>query len=260
MEDLVSVIIPTYNVENYIEQTVKSALGQTYGNIEVICLDDCSTDRTYDILNTISDRRLIIRRNAVNSGAGITRSAALRLAKGRYIAFLDADDIWHADKLHEQISFMKKNEISFSFSPYNLINENGVKFGRSAEMPSHINYGSLLYYCPIRTSTVIYDASTLGRDLSFVDQRKRQDYIFFLNLIKRSKTARSFNAITCSYRIHPESVSAKKWKNIPFQWSVYYYHEKLGIFRSVYYMTSWFTKAGMKNIVRRSKLILTYQS
>ena len=109
--DLVSVIMPSYNTASYIEETVRSVLNQTYTNWELIIVDDCSTDNTDEILDKISDDRIRIYKNKKNAGAAVSRNRALREAKGRWIAFLDSDDFWFPDKLEKQLQFMKYGDI-----------------------------------------------------------------------------------------------------------------------------------------------------
>ena len=130
MNELVSIIMPSFNTGKFIKETIDSVINQTYRNWELIIIDDCSTDNTNEVVKKINDSRIIYLKNEVNSGAAVSRNKALREAKGRWIAFLDSDDLWKNDKLEKQINFMKKNNYYFSYTDYIEIDENGNSNGR----------------------------------------------------------------------------------------------------------------------------------
>ena len=113
MNELVSIIMPSYNTASFISKTIESVLNQTYKNWELLVVDDCSTDGTDEIVSKYNDKRIVYLKNEKNSGAALSRNRALRNAKGKWIAFLDSDDLWHPTKLEKQIKFMKKMDISF---------------------------------------------------------------------------------------------------------------------------------------------------
>ena len=125
MSDLVSIIMPSYNTSQYIAETIQSVIDQSYQNWELIIVDDCSTDNTDYVVSKINDQRIIFLKNKKNSGAAVSRNRALREAKGKWIAFLDSDDLWKSDKLEKQIQFMKKNNYSFSYTNYEEIDVHG---------------------------------------------------------------------------------------------------------------------------------------
>ena len=118
MSDLVSIIMPSYNTGKFIKETINSVLNQTYNNWELIIVDDCSTDDTEKIVNTIKDNRIKFLKNNTNSGAAISRNRAIKEAKGKWIAFLDSDDLWKKEKIEKQIRFMKENHYDFSYTNY----------------------------------------------------------------------------------------------------------------------------------------------
>ena len=129
-EELVSIIMPSYNTGKFIKETINSVISQTYSNWELIIVDDCSTDNTDEILKNINDDRIIYLKNEKNSGAAVSRNKALREAKGRWMAFLDSDDLWVPQKLEKQIKFMKGNGYYFTYTNYSEIDENGNLNGK----------------------------------------------------------------------------------------------------------------------------------
>lgn len=147
MSDLVSIIMPSYNTAQYIEKTIESVMEQTYTNWELIIVDDCSSDNTEKIVKGIKDERIKFFKNERNSGAAISRNRALQLAKGRWIAFLDSDDIWVPEKLEKQIAFMEDNNIAFSYTNYEIIDESGKEQGIRVTGPKRITKQGMFNYC-----------------------------------------------------------------------------------------------------------------
>jgi glycosyltransferase involved in cell wall biosynthesis len=247
----ISVVMPTYNDEAYIVQTIGSVLEQTFGDFELIIVDDASTDSTPSVIRNFDDKRIIFLENDSNKGPADTRNSAVRAARGRYIAFLDSDDLWEPNKLERQIDFMRSNGSSFTYSKYNIIDFEGTIYSNSGNIPSKATYHSILSHCFIRTSSVIYDSTLTGGKHYFPPIRKRQDFALFLSLLKAVDKADLIDDFLCSYRVRQNSVSSRKLKNISFQWSAYRSVEKLSLLYSVRLMIHWFVKAGMLNARRR---------
>lgn len=185
MNDLVSIIMPAYNTAEYIEESIESVLKQTYENWELIIVDDCSTDNTKERVSRYSDSRMKIFGNEKNSGAAHSRNRALQLAKGRWIAFLDSDDLWEPHKLEKQIGFMEQNEYSFTYTEYGEMDSDGNATGVTVSGPKHINRRRMFDYCWPGCLTVMYDASKLGL-LQINDIRKNNDYAMWLKLCKKA--------------------------------------------------------------------------
>lgn len=183
-EELVSIIMPSYNTASYIQETVESVLKQTYTNWELIIVDDCSTDDTDNVLTTFTDTRIRIYKNEKNSGAAVSRNKALREAKGKWIAFLDSDDLWSPDKLKKQITFMKKNGYSFSYTNYEEINTEGQKTGVKVTGPKKITKTGMFNYCWPGCLTVMYDAEKVGL-IQIADIKKNNDYAMWLKVCKK---------------------------------------------------------------------------
>jgi teichuronic acid biosynthesis glycosyltransferase TuaG len=247
---LVSIIAPMHNLSKFIGSTIESVLAQTYSNFEFILIDDRSSDNTIEIVETYKDDRIKLIKNTTNLGAGGSRNVGVAAARGKYIAFLDGDDLWYPQKLENQISFMRKRLASVVYTRYDIIDSNGTVYANSGAMPNEATYHKLLRHCFIRTSSLIYDIEGVGGKVYFSKIRKRQDFIMFLALIKRVNTAHLLDEITCSYRLHPEGISGKKSKNIKFQWAAYRTEEKLSLPYSAFLMANWFIRAG-KVVIKR---------
>lgn len=184
MEELVSVIMPSYNTAKFISDSINSVLYQTYKNWELIIVDDCSTDNTDEAVKPfLSDNRIRYLKNEKNSGAAVSRNYALREAKGKWIAFLDSDDLWEKDKLEKQISFMEKNDYKFSYTDYIEIDENSEPLEVTVTGPKIISKAKMFDYCWMGCLTVMYDAEAMGL-VQIEDIKKNNDYAMWLKVCK----------------------------------------------------------------------------
>lgn len=185
-KDLVSIIMPSYNTAKHISDSISSVINQTYKNWELIIVDDCSNDNTDEIVSEfLKDKRIKYFKNEKNSGAAISRNKALREAKGRWIAFLDSDDLWVPEKLEKQIGFMEENNYSFSYSYYREIDEKGKELGIEIQGPKRINKFGMYNYCWVGCLTVMYDATKVGL-IQIKDIKKNNDYAMWLKVIKKA--------------------------------------------------------------------------
>lgn len=186
IDGLVSVIIPTYNSEKYIEKTVETVLAQDYDNYEIILVDDCSKDNTRAVLEKLSstDDRIRFIFQEKNSGAAKARNAGINVAKGRFIAFLDSDDLWEHDKLTKQLAVLKEGH-PFVFCSFDLRDEGGNKVHNKIRIKSKVRYKDLMTHTYISTPATIYDRFFYG-DVQMPDRRTGQDYAFWLILLKQS--------------------------------------------------------------------------
>ena len=186
MNELVSIIMPSYNTAQYITETIESILNQTYTNWELIIVDDCSTDNTDQVVKSfLSDGRIRYLKNEKNSGAAVSRNKALREAKGKWIAFLDSDDLWMPDKLMKQVSFMGKNGYHFSYTNYAEIDVSGKRNGISVTGPHKITKTGFFNYCWPGCLTVMYDAETIGL-IQIADIKKNNDYAMWLKVCQKA--------------------------------------------------------------------------
>lgn len=222
MEALVSIITPTYNSEKYIAQTIQSVQNQTYSNWEMIIVDDASSDRTEAIvLEFVSaDQRIKFYKLHKNAGAGVARNQALSMASGRYIAFLDSDDLWKPEKLQKQIDFLTVQNVSFTFSFYECIDEAGKPLHKSIEAPLKLRYWQLFFCNFVGNLTGIYDAQVFGK-IPISNLRKRQDWMVWLTILKKIKTAQPVPESLAFYRVRNDSISSSKLKLLQHNYNVY---------------------------------------
>lgn len=185
MNEIVSIITPSYNTAKYIGKTIESVQAQTYQNWEMIIVDDCSTDDTDDVVaGYMSDKRIKYIKNEKNSGAAVSRNRALREAKGKWIAFLDSDDLWMSSKLEKQIVFMEKNDYHFSYTGYEEIDANGNKTGVKVGGPKKITKTGMYNYCWPGCLTVMYDVKRAGL-IQIEDIKKNNDYAMWLKVCRK---------------------------------------------------------------------------
>ena len=208
MNDLVSVIMPSYNTGAFIKESINSVLNQTYSNLELIIVDDCSTDNTDEIVSKIKDDRIKYLKNEKNSGAAISRNYAIREAKGKWIAFLDSDDLWHPEKLEKQIAFMKKNDYKFTYTNYERIDENGISLNILTSGPKKITKTGMYNYCWPGCATVMYDANYIGL-IQIANLKKNNDYAIWLKIIKKANCYLLSECLSY-YRIRKGSISNQK--------------------------------------------------
>lgn len=206
MNDLVSIIMPSYNTGRFIKETIESVLAQSYPTWELIIVDDCSTDDTDDVVSQyLSDNRIHYLKNDFNSGAAISRNRALREAKGKWIAFLDSDDLWFPEKLEKQIRFMENGNYHFSYTRYEEINEGSEPLGIVVSGPSKITKVGMYNYCWPGCLTVMYDAEYVGL-LQIEDIKKNNDYAMWLKVCKKANCY-LLDEILARYRKRSGSIS-----------------------------------------------------
>lgn len=229
--DLVSIITPTFNSEKYILETIESVKNQTYHNWEMIIVDDCSNDNTVSLIkNEIrKDHRIRLIQQKNNVGAAVARNTAIKNAKGKYMAFLDSDDLWHPRKLEVQLSFMKHKDIAFSFTEYEIINEDGSETGKIINVPEKIDYNGLLKNTIIGCLTVMLDTEKLGL-VQMPNIRTRQDTALWLSILKKGITAYGIQQPLAKYRKVNGSISSNKIKMAKQNWKLYREIEQLNIF------------------------------
>lgn len=187
MQELVSIVMPSYNCARFLEDSIKSVISQTYSNWELLIVDDCSTDDSLEIARKFAttDSRISVFRNKKNSGAAVSRNFAIKKAKGKWIAFLDADDLWSAEKLEKQINFMKKHNYSFSYTLYSEISEDGKDTGIYISGPKKVGKNLLYFFNFMGCLTVMYDAEKIGL-IQIPDLKKRNDWALWLKVVKKA--------------------------------------------------------------------------
>ena len=219
---LVSIITPSFNSEKFIAETIESVQNQTYQNWEMIIVDDSSKDQTAAIIEQFvaNDSRIQFFQLEKNSGAGIARELALSKAKGDYISFLDADDLWKPLKLEKQLQFLKENKLHFTFSFYDCIDEDGNVLNKRVEAPLNLSYRQLFFCNYIGNLTGIYEVNYFGK-IAISTTRKRQDWMVWLTILKKVKTAKPVPESLAFYRIRNNSLSASKVDLLKHNFAVY---------------------------------------
>lgn len=222
MNDLVSILMPTFNAEKFIKAAIESVQKQTYENWEMILVDDASKDETVKIIADFAqkDSRIKLFQLETNSGNGFARNKALEKVSGKYIAFLDADDLWLSTKLEKQIQFLKANNLPFTFSFYDCIDDNGNNLNRRVQTPIPLTYKQLFFCNYVGNLTAIYDADFFGK-IKLESSQKRQDWRLWLTILKQIKTVEAVPESLALYRIRKDSISSSKFKLVKHNFGVY---------------------------------------
>ena len=249
MNYLVSIITPCYNSVEFIEQTIDSVLEQSYINWEMIIVDDGSTDKSQDIIlkKSKEDKRIKPIFLKQNVGVAEARNIAIRKAKGRFLAFLDSDDIWNNKKIEKQIDFMLNRNIAFSFTSYQPINKRGEKKYTIVNVPEKINYYGYLKNTVIGCLTVMLDKKLVG-DFTIPNIRSSQDMSLWLMIMKRDITAYGMSEVLAKYRVSSSSNSSNKIRAALDVWMVYRKLEKLSFIYSLYCWLCYIYNALVKRI------------
>lgn len=208
VDDLVSIIMPSWNTGNYIAESIQSVIDQTYKKWELLIVDDCSTDNTDEIVKTFKDGRIRYLKNEKNMGAALTRNRALREAQGEWIAFLDSDDIWMPEKLEKQIGFMKDRNIVFSYHDFEKINEISKPLNVYVTGPQVVTMRKMYNYDYVGCLTFMYSAKKLGL-IQIKDIKKNNDYAILLKLCKKADCY-LLQMNLAKYRVRKKSISHDK--------------------------------------------------
>lgn len=247
IDDLVSIIMPAYNAEKYIEEAIQSVLKQTYTNWELVIVNDCSTDKTEQIIKKYQeqDQRIKLYSLPKNQGVANARNAAIENAFGRYIAFLDSDDIWLPEKLEKQIMFMRINDYLFTFHDYRTIRVIDKRFSKVIKVPIKVDYKELLKGNNTGSCLSTCIDRAVIKEI-YMPNEKHEDYICWLNILKNySIVGYGMNECLAYYRVGKKSVSSNKIKSAYWTWHVYRKSQRLSILKSIYYMF-FYIKNGLK--------------
>ena len=260
-QNLVSIIVPVYNAGKYIEETIRMVEAQTYQDWELLLIDDCSTDNSRAVIEAyIKEReqklsseeqkkkeiRLIQR--SENGGAARTRNTGIEKAGGRYIAFLDADDIWMPDKLTKEIEFLQKKQAAFAFTSYEFGDEQARGTGKIVHAPEALTYEKALSRTVIFTSTVMIDTEKTGRGLVYMPIVKSEDTALWWKLLKNGFTAYGLDDVLTIYMRPPRSLSSNKLEAIRRIWYLYRKEEKLSLLKSCVCLVLWAYRAARRRM------------
>ena len=236
IDELISVITPVYNAEKFLPDTVRSIMNQTYQNWELILVNDCSKDNSQELILDFckQDNRIKYVNLEKNMGEGGARDAGMDVAEGRYVAFVDSDDMWKPEKLQIQYDFMKKNNLGFTFTSYELVSETGKKFNHKIKAPKEMTYKKLLKNTIIGCSTTMLDRSIVG-DFRMPVSRLFVDHPTWFKLLKEGHKAYGIDIVLTEYRIVKTSLSYNKIKELKRKWKMYRITEGFGFWKSLYY-------------------------
>lgn len=249
--ELVSIITPVYNAEKYLKQTIESVQKQTYQNYELILVDDKSTDNSLEIIKQYAKENDKIKYYKLeqNSGTAIARNKALNMSKGRFIAYLDADDKWKNDKLEKQINYMVKNNYYFTCTDYEKIKENGSSLKKIIKMPEKINYELYIRNTIIQTVGVMIDTKYINKKLlEMPNLRRRQDAATWCQILKSGYFCYRVPEVLSYYRCYSKSLSSNKFKSVKGTWYLYRKIEKLPFLKSCWCFTGYVFNAIKKRI------------
>ncbi len=250
MGELVSIVMPVYHAADYLERTIGCVRGQTYPDWELIAVDDCSTDGSFALLERLAreDPRIRPVRLKSNRGAAQARNRGTGLARGRYLAFLDADDVWAAVKLERELAFLEEKQAAFAFTAYEFGDGEGKGTGRVVAVPETLSYREALSRTVIFTSTVLFDLEKIDRALLMMPDVKSEDTAAWWNILRHGYTACGLNENLVIYRRPARSLSSNKLEAVRRIWYLYRRQEGLSVAESCFHFCFWAWRAVARRI------------
>ena len=248
-DSLISIVMPVHNAKKYVEQSVASVRRQSYKNWELILVEDASTDGTPEVLEKLAgeDGRIRLIKNEGSHGASYARNMGIAAAGGRYLAYLDADDLWSRHKLEEQLAFMKEKNAAFSFTAYEFGDADCKGTGKIVRVPEKLDYKKALSRTVIFTSTVMFDLAQVSKDLIYMPHIKSEDTASWWKVLKSGVVAYGINKVYVIYRITGNSLSSDKVEALRRIWNLYRKSEHLSLPYSCVLFVGWAFRA----VVRR---------
>lgn len=252
LNELVSIIVPVYNARKFIRETMDSVMAQTYPSWELLLIEDVSTDGTAAVIEEYvrekEEQRIRLIRQPENRGAARARNRGLEEAKGRYIAYLDADDLWEPEKLQHQLLFMEKNEAAFCFTGYEFADECGVGTGKVVRVPETLNYRQALGNTTIFTTTVMFDTERIPKEMLEMPVMKSEDTALWWRILRNGYTAYGLDENLVRYRRPGKSLSSNKLEAIRRIWNLYRRAEGMSIPASVWHFCFWALRAVKRRV------------
>lgn len=236
--ELVSIIMPCYNSDKYISESIDSVLNQTYQNFELIIINDSSTDKTLEIIQSYNDSRIKVINSTVNEGVALSRNKGISASNGTYIAFLDSDDIWEKEKLEKQLTYLQNGWLIVCSNYISFDEENIIKPRVS---PETIHYNDMLKTNFIGNLTGIYNQCKLGKH--FQKKIGHEDYVMWLDVIKKSGQVYCIQEPLAKYRLSSNSLSGNKLKTMQWQWIIYRNELKMSLPKTIYYFSYYILNA-----------------
>lgn len=254
MDDLITVVMPAYNCSDTVIESIESVLEQTYKNFELLIVNDQSTDSTASVLEILAqqDARIKVINHQKNLGVAAARNAAIDCARGRYIAFLDSDDLWHPSKLDDQIRFMKSQNVYFSYTAYSVFrgDDESRQYLGIRQLPNKLDYEDFIQRgYTIGTLSVMLDRAFLGEKR--FKKIGHEDFAMWLSLLRTSRIpARKVpgDRALASYRLSPSSVSSSKIKAAMWMWNILFRHEKLNFVSAIHGFIRYAVRASARSV------------
>ena len=247
LDELISVIVPVYNVEKFIREAMDSVLAQTYPHWELLLVEDGSSDASAsviaDYIEEKKESRIRLIRQPFNQGAARARNRGVKEALGRYIAYLDADDIWMPEKLERELSFMKEKDAAFVFTGYEFADENGAGTGKVVRVPETLSFRQALGNTTIFTTTVMFDTDKISKELLEMPEIKSEDTALWWNVLRQGYTAYGLDENLAKYRRAGRSLSSNKLEALQRIWNLYRNVAGLGVIESAWHFCFWAARA-----------------
>ncbi len=249
---MVSIIVPVYNSEKFIVQTIECVQKQTYNNWELLLVADGCEDKSEELIEkhciATGDKRIRLLRQPDNLGAAQARNRGVKEAKGRFIAYLDSDDLWMPQKLERQLKFMKEKDVAFSFTGYEFADENACGTGKLVLVPNMLTYKDALKNTTIFTTTVMFDTQKIDKNKLFMPQVKSEDTALWWKILRDNYIAYGLNENLALYRRAGKTLSSNKLEAVRRIWNLYRNVEKLSLGFSIYNFCFWAIRAVKRRV------------
>jgi teichuronic acid biosynthesis glycosyltransferase TuaG len=242
---LVSIITPCFNAARFLPDTIRAVLNQTCGAWEWIVTDDCSADDSRALLSLAADSRIRVISHEQNRGAAAAYNTSLSQAQGRFITFLDADDVWDPTFLEEMCGYLQSTGAELAYCGYRRCDENMQPVLRDFRATKDVTFRNMLVTCRLSTLSAVYDSKRIGKVLFPIDS-KREDHAMWLSVLREIPVGRAVDKVLAAYRIHDTSRSANKLAMIRPQYEVYRRFLRYGVARSAYYTSAWALNGALK--------------
>lgn len=252
MDELVSIIVPVYNAEKFIRETMDCVVAQTYSHWELLLVEDGSSDGTVgaieEYIKEKREARIRLIMQPENMGAAKARNRGLQEASGRYIAYLDADDLWIPEKLEHELRFMREKQAAFAFTGYEFADENGRGTGKIVRVPATLNYRQALSNTTIFTTTVMFDTQRISKEMLEMPIIKSEDTALWWKVLRNGYTAYGLNENLVKYRRAGKSLSSNKLEALRRIWNLYRKAEGMGILDSAWHFCFWAFRAVKRRV------------
>lgn len=249
---MVSIIVPVYNAESFIIETIESVRRQTYPEWELLLVSDGCCDNSEQVIEDFckksGDSRIHLIKQPQNLGAAAARNRGMEEAKGRYVAYLDSDDLWMPEKLAKQVRFMETADVAFSFTGYEFADENGRGTGKVVSVPDTLNYHEALRNTTIFTTTVMFNTVKIDKSQLIMPRVKSEDTALWWGILRNGYIAHGLNENLALYRRAGKTLSSNKLEAIRRIWNLYRKVEGLSFFYSLFNFCFWAARAVKRRV------------